>query len=87
MAEICKYCGNPISYGHNYNCPAEEISTLRAQLAEAQATNVRLREACAFASYKLESARIWGGMNWHWNPLSPVHYRPAYDMLRAALGE
>ena len=64
-----------------------EIATLTARVRELEAENAKWREACAFASHKLESARIWGGLSWHWNPLSPVHYRPAYDMLRSALGE
>ena len=33
----------------------------------------------------LESARIWGGMDWSYNPLHPYKYLPLRDKARAAI--
>jgi len=44
-----------------------------------------LLRVLAFAAHKLEGARIWNGMGWHYNPLHPVHYKPALERINAAL--
>lgn len=44
-----------------------------------------LRDAAAAAVYAMDRARIWGGMDWVYNPLHPMHYRPAAVKLRDAL--
>jgi hypothetical protein len=33
----------------------------------------------------LESSRIWGGMDWSYNPIHPVKYLPVKDKVRAAM--
>lgn len=43
------------------------------------------RAAAEYAAHQLEQARIWNGMEWHYNPLHPMHYRSALDRLRDAL--
>lgn len=35
------------------------------------------------AAYTLGRARIWNGMGWTYNPLSPIHYGPMRERLRA----
>jgi hypothetical protein len=45
----------------------------------------RLRAAMEDATYQLSKARIWGGMEWTYNPLHPIHYKPALDRLREVL--
>ncbi len=44
-----------------------------------------LRKDAEFAVHQLEKARVWNGMDWHYNPLHPMHYLPARDRLRAAI--
>lgn len=56
-----------------------------AELRRLEAANAELLEALADVSYTLEKARIWGGMEWKYNPLHPVHYLPARDKARAAI--
>lgn len=46
---------------------------------------VRLRAVAEYAAHQLECARIWNGMDWHYNPLHPLMYRPALERLRDAL--
>ena len=52
-----------------------------------EAANADLLEALVDVSYTLEKARIWGGMEWKYNPLHPVHYLPARDKARAAIAK
>lgn len=56
-----------------------------ADLRMAKAEIERLRSAAEYAAHNLEGARIWGGMEWHYNPLHPLHYRSALERLRDAL--
>lgn len=44
-----------------------------------------LRMAVSHAVHQLEKARIWNGMEWHYNPLHPLHYRSALERLRDVL--
>ena len=78
-----------------------EIDRLRAQLVDITierdilrqdnsnhtAERERLRAALVDAEHALTKARIWGGMEWHDNPLHPMFYVPALEKLQAALGE
>ena len=59
-------------------CALAERDKLRAEIA-------RLRATMEGATYQLSKARIWGGMEWHYNPLHPMHYKPALDRLREVL--
>ena len=56
-----------------------------ARITELEAANAELLTALVDVSYTLEKARIWGGMEWKYNPLHPVHYLPARDKARAAI--
>lgn len=62
---------------------AAEIEALREALQPENA--VAWREAVEFAAHKLEGARIWNGMDWHYNPLHPIYYLPALKRLRDVL--
>ena len=33
----------------------------------------------------LEGSRVWGGMDWTYNPIHPVKYLPIKDRVREAL--
>ena len=57
---------------------ADEIERLRGEVA-------MLRATMEGAVYQLTKARIWGGMEWHYNQLHPMHYRPALERLREVL--
>lgn len=35
------------------------------------------------AAYTLDKARIWNGMGWTYNSLSPIHYLPMRERLSA----
>ena len=50
--------------------------------------NRRLRERVTHleqlvtdATYTLSKERIWGGMDWTYNPLHPIHYKPMRERL------
>ena len=46
-----------------------------------------LLETLEEIAYGLESARIWGGMQWAYNPLHPYKYLPLRDKARAAIAK
>lgn len=56
-----------------------------AELRRLEAANAELLTVLGDILYALEKARIWGGMDWTYNPLHPVHYLPARDKARAAI--
>jgi hypothetical protein len=55
------------------------------RIEKLERTNAQLLETLKDIAYQLEKARIWGGMDWHYNPLHPIHYLPARDKARAAI--
>lgn len=57
------------------------------RVAELEAANAELLAVLGDIWYALEKARIWGGMEWKYNPLNPVHYLPARDKARAAIAK
>ena len=64
--------------GNEAEAAADEVARLRGEVA-------MLRATMEGAAYQLSKARIWGGMDWHYNPLHPMHYKPALDRLREVL--
>lgn len=46
-----------------------------------------MREALVDVKHGLEGARIWGGMDWSYNPLHPFKYLPLRDKAAAALAQ
>jgi hypothetical protein len=42
-----------------------------------------LEQLVTDAVYMLSKARIWGGMEWTYNPLHPMYYAPLRDQLAA----
>ena len=67
--------------GNNYGKEAA------AELRRLHALNAELLEALSDIAHGLESARIWGGMEWTYNPLHPVKYLPLRDKARAAIAK
>lgn len=63
----------------------EDVVRLDAALAAVAAERERWRAAAEYAAHQLERARIWNGMDWHYNPLHPLHYRSALERLRDVL--
>jgi hypothetical protein len=49
--------------------------------------NAELVEALNDIAYRLEQSRIWGGMDWSYQPMHPVNYLPLRDKARAALAK
>lgn len=85
MEQLLAFCDwerkhNPHPEGkpHVAEWAAAEIERLNGEVA-------LLRATMEGATYQLSKARIWGGMEWHYNPLHPMHYRPALDRLREVL--
>lgn len=58
-----------------------ERDALRSELAEARTRITHLERLVIDACYTLEKARMWDGMDWYYNPLHPVHYKPMRDKL------
>jgi hypothetical protein len=56
-----------------------------AMLRKQDAAIKQLREALVDCKYGLEGARIWGGMEWTYNPLHPYKYLQLRDKAEAAL--
>lgn len=44
-----------------------------------------LRDALSYAQRKLESNRIWAGMEWSYHPLATIHYKSALKKIEEAL--
>lgn len=59
----------------------EQIAKLTAEVEALRA----VRDAASDAAHAMEGARVWSGMQWHYNPLHPIHYKPALEKLRAAI--
>jgi hypothetical protein len=68
--------------------PSGAVMALRVAVAEIERLRgeaAMLRATMEDAAYQLSKARIWGGMDWHYNPLHPMHYKPALDKMRGVL--
>ena len=64
----------------------ERIAEIRAErIAALEALNAELRQELSDITHGLESARIWGGTEWAYNPLHPFKYLPLRDKARAAI--
>ena len=62
------------------NAAADELRRLHE-------VNDELLEALSDIAHGLESARIWGGIEWTYNTLHPVKYLPLRDKARTALAK
>ena len=67
-----------------------DVHSCHPNCFKAGCVNRRLRERVAHleqlvtdAVYTLSKARIWGGMDWTYNPLHPMYYAPLRDRLAA----
>ena len=58
---------------------------LQEENSRLHALNAELLQALSDIAYGLESARIWGGMEWSYNSLRPFKYLPLRDKARAAI--
>jgi len=86
MTEIhsCSYyCDRP----ECIKAQRDELRERLAQPTDSQKANQELLEALSDIAYGLESARIWGGMGWAYNPLHPYKYLPLRDKARAAIAK
>lgn len=86
MRDLVKECGldwqrgyAPLFDGDPTNRYAVLIEAVEAAERE------RWRQAAEYAAHQLEKARVWGGTEWHYNPLHPLHYLSALERLRDAL--
>lgn len=68
-------------------CTLAEMDQAAAKLRRLHALNQELLESLSDIAHGLESARIWGGMEWTYTPLHPVKYLPLRDKARAALAK
>ena len=65
----------------------QDIEQAAAELRRLHEENKALLSALSDVAYGLESARIWGGMEWAYNPLHPFKYLPLRDKARAAIAK
>ena len=65
----------------------QDIEQAAAELRRLHEENKALLSALSDVAYGLESARIWGGMDWSYNPLHPFKYLPLRDKARAAIAK
>ena len=75
------------SVPHRWKSCKSPVGAVQSYIAELEAANEELMESLVDVSYSLEKARIWGGMEWKYNQLHPVHYLPARDKARAAIAK
>ena len=66
-------------------CSDLDIDNAADELRRLHTLNTELLEALSDIAYGLEGARIWGGMEWTYNPLHPFKYLPLRDKARAAI--
>lgn len=64
-----------------------DMDAIAAELRRLHEANKELLEALKEIAYRLESARIWGGMGWDYCPLHPFKYLPLRDKARAAIAK
>jgi hypothetical protein len=57
------------------------------ELRRLHESNTKLLGALKEIAYRLEGSRIWGGRDWHYNPIHPVWYLPLRDKARAAIAK
>jgi hypothetical protein len=67
-----------------------DVHSCHPDCTKAGCVNRRLRERVTHleqlitdATYTLSKARMWGGMEWTYNPLHPMYYAPMRDRLAA----
>ena len=65
----------------------QDIEQAAAELRRLHEENKALLSVLSDVAYGLESARIWGGMEWAYNPLHPFKYLPLRDKARAAIAK
>ena len=65
----------------------QDIEQAAAELRRLHEENKALLSVLSDVAYGLESARIWGGMDWSYNPLHPFKYLPLRDKARAAIAK
>ena len=65
----------------------QDIEQAAAELRRLHEENKALLSVLSDVAYGLESARIWGGMDWTYNPLHPYKYLPLRDKARAAIAK
>lgn len=65
----------------------QDIEQAAAELRRLHEENKALLSVLSDVAYGLESARIWGGMDWAYNPLHPYKYLPLRDKARAAIAK
>ena len=63
----------------------DTLNKTAALLRRQHETIKQLREALIDCKYGLEGARIWGGMEWTYNPLHAYKYLPLRDRAEQAL--
>ena len=70
---------------HSKSRIAGELAARDIEIERLRGEVMFLRATMEGATYQLSKARIWGGMEWHYNPLHPMYYKPALDRLREVL--
>ena len=86
-AELRRLHEEVTEQGRLLSMSAERELSLLARIDRLEKLNAELLEALSDIAYRLESSRIWGGMEWTYNPLHPFKYLPIRDKARAAIAK
>lgn len=84
-SEACPACGSDCNERDELAKAEREIERLSLEVTFLRSEVAFLRATMEGATHLLSKARIWGGMGWHYNPLHPMHYKPALDRMRQVL--
>ena len=71
----------------DYATPTRLEAAAAAELRRLHELNQAMLEALIDIKYGLEGARIWGGMEWTYNPLHPFKYLPLVEKASAAIAK
>ena len=63
------------------------LCEMQRSLDESEARLRDLRVTIEWAHHGMEIARIWGGMEWHWNHLASFRAKAIWERLDAALAK
>jgi len=65
----------------------ECLEVTAAELRRLHEANQAMLEALKDIKYGLEGSRIWGGVEWSYNPLHPFKYLPLVEKASAAIAK
>jgi hypothetical protein len=81
LADILMHLPAADAAGHAYHSMAQ------IELRRLHEANQAMLEALKDIKHGLEGSRIWGGMEWTYNPLHPFKYLPLVEKASAGIAK